>query len=1609
MLMNPAFEIDNTKLVKYTGNDADIIIPDGITEIGERAFAGNDKIVSVKMPDSVVKIESNAFNKCTKLKTVEFSRNLEEIGYEAFCRCKALKEIELPDTIRYLGGAAFASCDKLRSIRCESKVFEPGSDPFSSYDEKTPPALIDKDGFLIFMNVLFKFVDTGNAKEIIVPDGVTHIVSSVFRNNSYSWAPKSSMEKVVLPASVREIGATAFANCRDLKHIEMPTGINVGLKAFVGCCSLGDENGFFIHDGVVLGYYGDSDTLHIPQGVHTIAQEVFCNGYESNPGNKKIRSVVLPEGLETIGAMAFQNCDLLEQVEIPESVHTIGNSAFAGCDHLARVQLPAHIENMGDGVFNGCRRLADEDGFSIFNNTLYGFFGSERHVTVPEGITAISNGCFTKMGIISVTLPSTLMQLGNAFEGCDMLEEIVIPEGIEAIPSACFRHCTNLKSVTLPSTLKSIGYAAFAGCTALERIEFPDALERIDNSAFSQCSALKEIVIPAGLKFFGKYVFENCYGLEQVTLPEGQETIESSCFLNCKSLKEIRIPASVKSIEYMAFSGCESLGSLRFDNFSCTVDPTAFSKCDKLADKDGFIIVGDILWRYIGAGGNVVVPDGVRELAADVFREGYCRNFRYHISYRTTGSLKSLTLPATLKVIGENALDGCSKVTNLVIPEGVQTIKDYAFCESGLRKVGLPDSLQELGEGVFCGCKNLTSAKLPEHTRVISKEMFRDCTALPSFTVPSGVTHIGEDAFRGCKSLMSVDVHPENGAYASRDGILTSKAGDELILFPAARNIVSYEIPDHFRTIGKHAFISCEKLTKIVIPASVQNIGDEAFPRRDWRGTTGLTVIEAAPAAGRGEIGENVFDLAQWSDKPLCHPKLPIAMAKEQSVQLLLGLAFCLNPEKYEEIYAEGYRKYTESHEKSLLKKADALHLPEAAKYFGSKPGSKKKAINYKKLSDQAKVELLEQAVLPNDIEQAKTVIAGCGGFEFTARALGLACLYSSLDMVKLLVENGATFEYEYTSLIKRRYGAAYCTKYSQYPVNYSELIAKTGLNTYNPIMFASLHEYHFAELPSCSATMNRGKTRADIAEYLCSVESAKFNASAALCCALFWGCTELAERLLQLGTSLPSGTVIALSDTDATADRMEYMLCLAALKPEKALFALQKLADILDALGKTIIMMPKAFDEKKTSLLDATLIPFIFSRTDTSRLTKSKLLERATDQDDVQAVAALVNAGIFKTAAMRDKAIQYAMDNNKTEVLAWLMDYTNKTADLAAEEARKEERIMRELLEDPNSVSALKKIWGYKKLEDGTLQITSYKGSEEHVVIPEKIGKSKVTVIGNEAFFGSEYGRSKHYQGRRKIKSIQIPEGVTEIGDHAFSLCESLESIVIPSSVKVISVNAFNNCPKLRDAKGFLILNGVLYGYVSPNREYQKVVIPEGVKKIGPGVFKAEWSSNVYHGIQSLVLPESLEEIGESAFKGLKGLKTLHIPAGVVTIGNGAFADSALTTVTFSEGVKTICDCAFKNTALVSLHLPDSLESIGARALYSCQKLRDLYIPATLQNIGEELLGSYGDSEVYSWSHFVPSGIYVYTPAGSAAETYMKQYSTVYVSNEYPEKETKG
>lgn len=171
---------------------------------------------------------------------------------------------------------------------------------------------------------------------------------------------------------------------------------------------------------------------------------------------------------------------------------------------------------------------------------------------------------------------------------------------------------------------------------------------------------------------------------------------------------------------------------------------------------------------------------------------------------------------------------------------------------------------------------------------------------------------------------------------------------------------------------------------------------------------------------------------------------------------------------------------------------------------------------------------------------------------------------------------------------------------------------------------------------------------------------------------------------------------------------------------------------------------------------------------------------------------------GWLKNSATRDKLIQYASENGKTECTAWLLEYKNRTTDPEAEKKRAEKKLERDLNADPFSPKEMRKLWKFAKLEDGTLEITCYKGEAADVVVPERIGEDIVTAIGKGAFTGyysysPNKSKDREFCERHiKIVSVTLPDTVKSIGAFAFGFCNSLREVVIPGSVRLIGANAF-------------------------------------------------------------------------------------------------------------------------------------------------------------------------------------------------------------------------
>ena len=213
----------------------------------------------------------------------------------------------------------------------------------------------------------------------------------------------------------------------------------------------------------------------------------------------------------------------------------------------------------------------------------------------------------------------------------------------------------------------------------------------------------------------------------------------------------------------------------------------------------------------------------------------------------------------------------------------------------------------------------------------------------------------------------------------------------------------------------------------------------------------------------------------------------------------------------------------------------------------------------------------------------------------------------------------------------------------------------------------------------------------------------------------------------------------------------------------------------------------------------------------------KTGLMRYLINNDAADCLALLECYGWFKAPKRRDELIQYASENGKTECAAWLLEYKNRTADLAAERAKAEEKLERALSAALDPLIELKKTWWHTIREDGSVIITGYKGALAEITVPEKIGKFPVTAIGEYAFSPNAPKLTrKQARARCRITKITVPPGVRTVGERAFGgggsiagnfkVFSLLEEVTLPDTLEMFAdknsaENApriFVNCPRL-------------------------------------------------------------------------------------------------------------------------------------------------------------------------------------------------------------------
>lgn len=350
-------------------------------------------------------------------------------------------------------------------------------------------------------------------------------------------------------------------------------------------------------------------------------------------------------------------------------------------------------------------------------------------------VSAIGEGAFNVLGVVSVTIPNTVTTIGNAaFANCSNLVSLNIPESLSSIGEMAFYNCSGLTSINLPNTLTEIGGGAFSGCTGLSGdLVIPNSVTSIGVDAFYNCGGFETIVVEEGNDVYdsryncnaiiNSQTNELLWGCKNTIVPSSVTTIGDGAFSNCADLTSISLPEQLTSIGNYAFYGCSGLASINIPSSVTSIGNGAFCECSGLI--------------------SVTIPSMV-----SVINE---------FTFTGCSGLASVAIPNSVMSIEYYAFGGCSALTSAEIPNSVFSIADYAFCYcSNLVSVAIPNSVNSIGKYAFMDCISLSSIIVPNSIGIIEEGTFSGCSDLTTVILPNTLGSINDYAFYGCSNIISI-------------------------------------------------------------------------------------------------------------------------------------------------------------------------------------------------------------------------------------------------------------------------------------------------------------------------------------------------------------------------------------------------------------------------------------------------------------------------------------------------------------------------------------------------------------------------------------------------------------------------------------------------------------------------------------------------------------------------------------------------------------------------------------------------------------------------------------------------------------------------------------
>ena len=414
----------------YNTNLTSIKIPNTVTSIGKRAFQGCTNLTSIEIPDTVTYIGDHCFSGCNRLQKIKLSKKIQTINQRLLQGCSSLTEIEIPEGVKSIGYAAFSSCNKLTTITLPASLTSFNGTALAGLSRLTEVKVADgnknfkfENGMLLSKDGKTMYMALLTLAEINVPNGVVNIVGDTLSG--------SSATKIILPDTVgSNLSGTVFNGMNKLKTIEV-SSTSKNLK-------LVDGN-LYSYDGKrFIKYMGSSKNFTVPEGVETLVCRCIT---------KSMTTLNLPSTLKVIEGWSLASMSGVKLLNIPASVTTMYTYSFHSNTKLRVAEGSATYKSIDDVLI--LNKAGTKVMMASKNATTY---------NIPNTVTEIGKNAFYDCSkMTSITIPDSVTTIGaGAFESCSSLKEITIPQSVTSIGSDVFVYCGNLIDINIKGTANRI-------------------------------------------------------------------------------------------------------------------------------------------------------------------------------------------------------------------------------------------------------------------------------------------------------------------------------------------------------------------------------------------------------------------------------------------------------------------------------------------------------------------------------------------------------------------------------------------------------------------------------------------------------------------------------------------------------------------------------------------------------------------------------------------------------------------------------------------------------------------------------------------------------------------------------------------------------------------------------------------------------------------------------------------------------------------------------------------------------------------------------------------------------------------------------------------------